>query len=258
MGTASARAYVIEFNPATQKFRNFGVQGPAHGAPRYVFTSSVAAFGGDLPPVLAAFLRSHPDVNIDLRERLSNDIIRAVTEGQTDIGIVAGSVRTENLETLPYRQDALVLVVPHKHPLAEQPSVAFEETLDLLHVGLHEASAIHAFLRQACERLSRTLQLRIQVSSFEVACRLIEEGVGVGVLPASAASRHARHMAIRIVPLSDAWSLRAMQICVRNFDTLPVFARDLVDLLTADAQAAEVHTALNSSAERGGKPKTVT
>lgn len=220
----------------------------------YANTTALSEY---LPPVLAAFLRSHPDVNIDLRERLSNDIIRAVTEGQTDIGIVAGSVRTENLETLPYRQDALVLVVPHKHPLAEQPSVAFEETLDLLHVGLHEASAIHAFLRQACERLSRTLQLRIQVSSFEVACRLIEEGVGVGVLPASAASRHARHMAIRIVPLSDAWSLRAMQICVRNFDTLPVFARDLVDLLTADAQAAEVHTALNSSAERGGKPKTV-
>ena len=46
-------------------------------------------------------------------------------------------------------------------------------------------------------------------------------------------------MAIRIVPLSDAWSLRAMQICVRSFDTLPVFARDLVDLLTADAQAAQ-------------------
>ncbi|MBT9466415.1 LysR substrate-binding domain-containing protein [Hydrogenophaga sp.] len=201
----------------------------------YANTTALSEY---LPPVLAAFLRSHPDVNIDLRERLSHDIIRAVTDGQTDIGIVAGSVRTENLETKPYRQDHLVLVLPRDHELAVEAAVPFERTLDYLHVGLHEASAIHAFLRQACERLSRTLQLRIQVSSFEVACRLIEEGVGVGVLPASAARRHARHMALHIVPLSDAWSLRAMQICVRNFDTLPVFARDLVDLLTEDAQAA--------------------
>lgn len=42
-------------------------------------------------------------------------------------------------------------------------------------------------------------------------------------------------MAPRIVPLSDAWSLRAMQICVRSFDALPAFACELVDVLVADA-----------------------
>ena len=60
--------------------------------------------------------------------------------------------------------------------------------------------------------------------------------MGVGILPESAARRHAQTMAITIVPLSDAWSLRAMQICVRRLDALPSFARDLVDLLVADAQ----------------------
>ncbi|WP_374670129.1 LysR substrate-binding domain-containing protein [Ramlibacter sp.] len=202
----------------------------------YANTTALSEF---LPPVLGAYLRTHPDVNIDLRERLSNDIIRAVTEGQTDIGIVAGTVRTENLETLPYRQDRLVLVVPPGHALADEPSVAFEHTLDEHHVGLHEASALHGFLRQVCERLSRTLQLRIQVSSFEAACRMIEAGVGIGVLPDSAARRHAQHMAIRIVALQDAWSLRSLQICVRSFEGLPVFARDLVALLTQDAEQSE-------------------
>jgi DNA-binding transcriptional LysR family regulator len=178
------------------------------------------------------------DVNIDLRERLSNDIIRAVTDGQTDIGIVAGSVRTENLETVPYRSDRLVLVVHPGHPLAAVEHVAFVDTLDYDHVGLHESSAIHAFLRQACDRLNRSLKLRIQVSGFEGACRMIETGVGIGILPESAANRHAQKMDLRIVPLSDAWSLRAMQICVRSLDALPQFARELVDLLVADARQA--------------------
>lgn len=197
-----------------------------------------------LPPVLRSYLLSHPDVNIDLRERLSHDIVRAVSEGQTDIGIVAGQVRTESLEVIPYRRDRLVLVVPSKHVLAREQSLSFAETLCFDHVGLHEASAIHAFLRQASDELHLTLRLRIQVGNFEAACRMIEANVGIAILPESAARRYAQTMEIDIVPLSDAWAIRAMQICVRNIDRLPAFARDLVDLLAADALASESHDEL--------------
>ncbi|MDH4392643.1 MAG: LysR substrate-binding domain-containing protein [Aquabacterium sp.] len=200
--------------------------------------ANTTALGEFLPPVLRNYLRSHPDVNIDLRERLSHDIVRAVSEGQTDIGIVAGAVRTENLETLPYRQDTLLLVLPRGHALAGAGAVAFADTLDLDHVGLHEASAIHAFLRQACDRLHRVLPTRIEVGNFEAACRMVEAGVGVSILPGSAARRHAQTMAIDTVALSDDWSLREMQICMRSLQALPAFARDLVDLLVADAELA--------------------
>ena len=45
-------------------------------------------------------------------------------------------------------------------------------------------------------------------------------------------------MAIAIVPLSDPWAVREMKICVRSLDTLPAFARDLVDMLVDDARRA--------------------
>jgi DNA-binding transcriptional LysR family regulator len=201
--------------------------------------ANTTALGEFLPPVLSRYLMSHPDVNIDLRERLSHDIVRAMSEGQTDIGIVAGTVRTENLQIIPYRKDRLALVVPAGHELATAKSMDFEQTLELDHVGLHEASAIHAFLRQVCDTLHRQLRLRIQVSNFEAACRMIEAKVGVGILPESAARRHAQSMAIRIVRLNDDWALREMQICVRQLDALPTFARDLVDLLVEDARNAQ-------------------
>lgn len=108
--------------------------------------ANTTALGEFLPPVLRGYLLAHPDVNVDLREQLSNDIVRAVTEGRTDIGIVAGLVRTENLETLPYRRDRLVLVVPRGHALAGRAQVAFPDTLEFDHVGLQESSAIHAFI----------------------------------------------------------------------------------------------------------------
>lgn len=201
--------------------------------------ANTTALGEFLPEVLKRYLATHPDVNIDLQEKLSNEIVRAVMDGKTDIGIVAGSVRTESLQTRPYRSDSLVLVVPHLHPVADLPSMRLIDALEFDHVGLHEASALHGFLKRECEQLNKPLKVRIQVSSFESACRMIEAGVGVGVLPESAARRHARSMAIRLVPLSDAWALRSMQICVRNFDELPGFARDLIDLLSEDARLAQ-------------------
>lgn len=191
-----------------------------------------------LPPVLRNYLLSHPDVNIDLRERPSQDIVRAVTEGQTDIGIVAGEVRTEALEVIPYRQDHLVLVLPHGHALAAVAAVGFADTLELDHVGLQESSAIHAFLRRRCDQLHRALKTRIQVGNFETACRMIEANVGVGILPESAARRHAQTMAIAIVPLTDPWAVRSLQVCVRQLEALPAFARDLVELLVLDAKQA--------------------
>jgi DNA-binding transcriptional LysR family regulator len=201
----------------------------------FASTTAIAEF---LPAVLRQYLRTHPDVNIDLRERMSVDIVRAVIEGSTDIGIVSGMVRTEGLQTLPYRQDRLVLAVPAQHPLAEQAAVEFADTLDYDHVTLHEASAIHTFLHQRARELHRNVRTRIQVGNFEAACRLIEAGVGVGLLPNSAARRYAQSMGVRVVPLSDDWSLRPLHIVVRSLDLLPAFAIELVELLVADARAA--------------------
>lgn len=208
--------------------------------------ANTTALGEFLPPVLRTYLQTHPDINIELRERLSHDIVRAVSEGHTDIGIVAGTVNTENLEVIPYRNDRLVLVVPSGHPLASSPDLDFTQTLDLVHVGLHEASALPGFLREVCERMHRHLQLRIQVGNFEAACRMIEANVGVGILPESAARRHAETMAIHIVPLRDPWAFRAMHVCVRSLETMPSFARDLVALLLADASST------NRPEERNG------
>lgn len=199
---------------------------------------STTAMSEFLPPVLSRYLRSHPDVNIDLRERLSHDIVRAVSESQLDIGIVSGPVRTEALQAIPYRSDHLVLVVAADHPLAGEAAVPFVRTLDHDHVGLHEASAIHAFLRQVSAAVHRTLRMRIEVGNFETACRMIEAGIGVGIVPLSSARRHAERLAIRIVPLADEWSLRQQFVVVRQLDTLPSFGRDLVDLLIEDAQSA--------------------
>jgi DNA-binding transcriptional LysR family regulator len=193
-----------------------------------------------MPAVLSRYLASHPDVTVELRERLSYLVIKAVSEGSADIGIVAGRPESSELEYLPYRKDRLVLVTSDNHEFAERPEVAFGETMRYEYVGLSEWSAIHAFLIQAADKLGHPFRFRVEVGSFEAVCRMIEAGVGIGVVPELVARRYAQRLKIKIVRLSDEWADRKLQICVRKLDQLPGFARDLVNMLIQDVPLADL------------------
>jgi DNA-binding transcriptional LysR family regulator len=193
-------------------------------------TTSITEY---LPRKLAGFLAQHPAVQVDLREYLSEEIVRAVADGEADIGILAGDVHTGEFDARPFGRNQLVLVVPVTHHLAGAPSVAFADTLDEQHVGLHHGSAIHRFLQRRAELAGRGFNPRIQVSSFEAICLMIEAGVGIGVLPASSAQRLSMAMRISTVALSDAWAERELKLIARNREQLPASARELFDHLVA-------------------------
>jgi DNA-binding transcriptional LysR family regulator len=191
-------------------------------------TTSITEY---LPEKLAGFLTRYPAVQVDLREFLSEEIVRSVADGGADIGILAGDVHTGDFDARPFGRNHLVLVVPAKHALAGSGPVAFADTLEEQHVGLHDGSAIHRFLRLKAELAGQVYHPRIQVGSFEAICLMIEAGVGVGVLPASSAERHAKALRITTVPLTDAWAERDLKIVARDREQLPASARELFDYL---------------------------
>jgi DNA-binding transcriptional LysR family regulator len=197
--------------------------------------ASITAIAEYLPAALGRFLGTHPDVSIDLKERPSPDVVRAISEGKAELGIVAGPIRMEPLETRPYRSDRLALVVPEHHPLSGAGAVRFEDTLQFDYVCLPEGTGLYAFLMQQALNAGKNMKVRVQIGNFEACCRMIEEGVGIAVVPLSAASRMSHQMTVSLVDLADDWALRKLSLCARNFDLLPAFAQDLVDALVADA-----------------------
>src|SRR5690349_1558900 len=108
--------------------------------------SNTAALTEFLPEALAAWLAAHPNVDIELEERLSDEIVPAVAEGLADAGIVADAVDLAGLETFPFRADQLVLVMPRDHSLARRRTIAFAEILDRDFVGLAPGSALQDYL----------------------------------------------------------------------------------------------------------------
>ena len=200
-------------------------------------SSNTSALTEFLPEALNAFLAVNPQIDIDLEERPSFDIIRAVAEGFSDIGIVADIVAFGALETFPFATDRLVAIVPRRHALAARRSILFRDLLGYEFVGLGATSALQQHLGEHAIQAGQPLKLRVRLNSFDAACRMVENGIGLAVIPATAAIRCRRTMAIRIVRLTDPWALRHLTICVRRLDELPAYAQQLVHHLRFRAPA---------------------
>jgi DNA-binding transcriptional LysR family regulator len=185
------------------------------------------------PEALSAFLAQHPQVSVDLEEKLSDEIVGMIAEGVADVGIVAGTVDVGALTTYPFRSDRFVVVTATDHPLARRGRVSFAEVLDYDFVGLDRASSLQRFLSAKAAREGRPLRLRVQLRSFDAVCRLVECGVGVGVVPQTTAARAAKTMALAVTDLADDWALRELTIVVRAAGALRPYAKALVESLRA-------------------------
>ncbi|MDO9250702.1 MAG: LysR family transcriptional regulator [Hydrogenophaga sp.] len=192
--------------------------------------ANISAIVQFLPEDLGSFIRLHDQIKIDLEEHLSSEVVRAVQEGAADLGICHTGVSgpLPDLQTRPYRQDHLVLIVPRDHPLADREQLAFIDSLDWDHVGLHANSSIYQAMHQAATSAGRGIRLRIRVTGLDAMCRMIHNGLGVGLMPRRAFELMHGVGELTCVALTDDWATRQIDLVARDFSTLPVTARLLV------------------------------
>lgn len=201
--------------------------------------ANISAIFQFLPEDLGAFARQHSQIKIDLQEHLSSAVLHAVQEGAADLGIcnVGMGGGAPELPSRPYRSDRLVLVVPAGHELAALDAIDFEAVLDWDIVGLHANSSISLAMRAAAAAAGRPLRQRIQVTGLDAMCRMIDNGLGVGLLPDRAFALMRSVGRLTAVPLTDAWAHRELRVVARDFDALPITSRLLVEHLTAPRPA---------------------
>ncbi|MBI5110110.1 MAG: LysR family transcriptional regulator [Rhodocyclales bacterium] len=192
-------------------------------------TSAITQF---LPGDLAAFVAEFPDVKLELEESRSIRIAQALREGSTEIGIVLNGTDLQGLESFDYRADRLVAVVPRGHALRRRKA-RFAELIRHDLVGLDSGAAMMRLLADAAAELGEPLRLRVQVSSFEAVCKLVQAGMGIGVLPEGAARDFAAVIGLRQIHIEDAWAARQMLVAVRRLDALSPVGRKLVARLVA-------------------------
>ncbi len=226
-----AKALLVEINQMQADMRDHAKG--SKGALRILANTSVITEA--LPDDLASFGAANPEVRLIVQERWSDEIVRGLIAAEADIGIVVEGVATEGLDTFPYRRDRLAVVLRANHRLAHadlraQP-LPFLEILDDDLIALESAASMMRLLAQQAVIAEKTLQLRVQVRSFEAVCRMVQAGLGTGLLPYQAALALGTAMGLVVRPLAEEWAERRMLICVKQQRSMPSSLARLLDHL---------------------------
>jgi DNA-binding transcriptional LysR family regulator len=189
-----------------------------------------------LPKALAAFLREHPDINVDVEERESTDIAAAIATGAADIGFAAEHALPVNVERFFFSEDRLVLVAARRGEFAGRRQIDFQEVTTCDFVGLTNSAALQIHIAKHAALLGARLRFRARLRDFDAICQMVAADVGIAVVPEAAARRCAGSMPITMIRIRDPWANRKLAICARSFKTLPRPAKQLVEHLRKAAQ----------------------
>lgn len=190
--------------------------------------ANTLSINGSVPNVLQGFLLKHPEVNISLQEHSSSMITRALVSGDADVGILATDTQSDRLHYTTYGHESLVLITGQTHDLAKQKKVWFHETLQSDFIGLPSHAALQHFVLRMAGIEGTSIKLRIQANTFDSLCKLVEVGIGIGIVPETIAQEQLRNRKIVIVRLRDSWAERELSIVVRKEEPLSIAAQLLI------------------------------
>jgi DNA-binding transcriptional LysR family regulator len=192
--------------------------------------SSIVQF---LPEDLAAFQRVFPDVDIQLEEQTSHNVLRYVEEKDFDLGICNMIPGVERHEHLPYRTDHLFLMVPRQHRLAQMPAVRMDDFLGESFVGLGDEAALTRLLSQQAEARGAALHVKIRVGSLDALCRMVHVRLGIAVVPQHIGELYINTLNVRLVPIQEDWAVRRLVVIFRQRERLSAAAASLLNFLTS-------------------------
>ncbi|MEN9893268.1 MAG: HTH-type transcriptional activator CmpR [Pseudomonadota bacterium] len=208
------------------------------GVVRHVhLCASSAAITQFLSPLLAAYAALRPEVQVDLEEQMSEQVVAALREGRAEVAVFVAGPDLRGLDVRGFRRDELVLVVPKGHRLAGRTPIAFADTLDEPWISLNAGAAVLQAQQQAALAAGRRFRLRTQVRSFDAMAHMVASGLGIAAMPKGTARPLLVSMGLQCRPLADDWARREIQVAIRT--DADATATALRDFLVSTSQNAK-------------------
>ncbi|MDM0073843.1 LysR substrate-binding domain-containing protein [Variovorax sp. J2P1-59] len=174
--------------------------------------ANMSAVIGFLPERLRAFMAAYPQVEVSLQENDTRDVIRACLDDRADVGIGVDMAVPGGLDAWPFATDPLQVVLPAGHALAKHKALRFAQVLEHPLIGIHQGGALDRSLHERAAELHRTFAPAVSVSSFDAVCRMVEAGLGIAVIPTSAAAAYAGNPQFVRRALDEPWALRELRL----------------------------------------------
>ena len=144
-----------------------------------------------MPAVISAYHRQYPGIDIDLQMGNSEQILRMILDREVDLGIAGMVKKKVTLNSVFIHREQLLFVCSPQNPLAARKSVVLGELDRIPFIWRERGTQTLALVKRWFHENAgddfphQTLSL----ANMEAAKRIVEEGYGVTIIPATAARR---------------------------------------------------------------------
>jgi DNA-binding transcriptional LysR family regulator len=154
-----------------------------------------------LPEVLRQFRECYPQVRIDIRDKMSSQVLQLVVDHEVDFGLATlpllhPQVTTERLFT---RED--VVICPPDSPLARESVVSLAQVSPYPLLALSRGSMSRQLLEAAFQQAGVPMQVAMNLGSIEVMKRFVAIGLGLAIVPRVAVVNEVRAGQVVAVPI---------------------------------------------------------
>ena len=174
-----------------------------------------------LPELLNAFRNKYPGVKLHLKLSGSDEIIKDVSEGKLEIGVV-GIIGTpsHNLAVKYFSADNLVLAVPQKHRWSKLNSVTIQELKQEPFLIREKGSASRKLLMKKLSSKGiglNDLNIVAELASNDDIKEAVKRGLGVAILPSLAIRNEVKSHSLKILRITGiSLSIRIYLIHSKN------------------------------------------
>jgi LysR family hydrogen peroxide-inducible transcriptional activator len=171
-----------------------------------------------LPTVIGNLTRTHPELEIHVREALTSKLIRELAEGRLDTAIVALPVSEPSLTEVALFAENFLLVRPGEDEGTPVPSSEMLREMKLL--LLEEG---HCFRDQAlsfCNKQSALPREVLDASSLSTLVQMVRAGMGVTLIPEMAMAVETRSASVSVARFKDPQPSRTIGMIWRKTSPL--------------------------------------
>jgi DNA-binding transcriptional LysR family regulator len=186
-----------------------------------------------LPRLLERTREQLPDVKLELREMVSAVQIEALMSGEIDLGMARPPLKRPGIVSRPLLHEQLVAALPAAHPLVGQTRQLTLNDLDGQDVVMYspvQARYFNELLISTFTIAGATPHYVQFVTQVHTMLVLVRSGIGIALVPASAATLHPEGVVFRSI---GAFRERPVELDAawRGDSTNPALLRVLRDVL---------------------------
>jgi len=184
--------------------------------------SNTTGLSTDLPAMLGKFLEENPQIDINFEQRASKEVLKAVSSGGADLGIVDGDYNQRELLYLLFQRNQLVVIAHPNTELGKLESCRFKDLLNHPLVGYNSESSLQKFIERMSLLSHQSGSFRAKVPDFNSVANLVSANVGAAIVPKPLAERLKQRLNIKVIELNEPWANRELHVCIRPPDDKPM------------------------------------